>query len=155
MNWTPQAVEYLKANYRLQPVDETARHLGTTRYSIAGKAWRLGLCDKKVKRDMAYKGSQQLANARKNSLTLSRPEPVKHTPEPIDIFAKPAPKPAGGPVDILGLSAEVCAFPISDKMFCGQPVTTDSKHPSSYCTEHHAICWIPKSSLNDRKRVKA
>lgn len=41
-NWTPEAVQYLKDNYATKSADEIARHLGTSRNSVIGKARRVG-----------------------------------------------------------------------------------------------------------------
>ena len=65
-------------------------------------------------------------------------------PAPKPIVPEPAPIVSTGPKSLLKLGAKDCRFPLGPKLaaaelFCAAPVRAGS----SYCTEHHALCWTP------------
>ena len=118
MPWTQARIETLKASWSAGlSATQIASDLGdTTRNAVIGKAWRLGLADRRVMR-----------KARK-----PRPEHRR--------VAKPRPAPAPSPCKsvsrpLFDLRDNECRWVVDTEefLFCGAPIA-GSRHP--YCARH-------------------
>ena len=117
MIWTQARVETLRSSWAIGlSAAQIAGALGITRNAVIGKAWRLGLADRRVMR-----------KARK-----PRPE-HRRVPKP-----RPAPAPACcKPVNrpLFDLRDNECRWVVDTEefLFCGAPIA-GSRHP--YCARH-------------------
>lgn len=135
---------------------QIAKKLYMTRNAVMGKLYRwrkTGVIDYKTSetRKAAVKQSVRIAN-RKEALGKGIPrQRVKHELPLINFLeALPPPPPLTEPVKFMDLTMDSCRFVVSggvakDFRFCNHPKLANS----SYCKDHHYICYVPKSSIRE------
>lgn len=128
-----------------------------TRNAIMGKLhrWRqsgiIGYKSTKT-RNAAIKEQVRIAN-RKIALGKGKPRQVVKQELPLINFLDnlPPPPPLTEPAKFMNLSAQSCRYVVSggvakDYMFCNH-----QKRPnSSYCDEHHRLCYVPFSAAKNK-----
>ena len=120
MPWTQTRIETLKTSWDAGlSAAQIAKAFGVTRNAVIGKAWQLGLADRRVMR-----------KARK-----PRPEHrrvPKLRPAPVPACCKPVNRP------LFDLTDNQCRWvvDVGEFLFCGAPVT-DARRP--YCPHHLQI----------------
>lgn len=80
MNWTPEAVAYLRRHYESKPSYIIAEHLGTTGCAVIGKAHRLGLRVREDERRHRQSVTQRANAALRPPKPIVAPKPKQYTP---------------------------------------------------------------------------
>ena len=145
--WTPERVGQLRTMLTYQDMSciEMARALGVTKNAIVGKTNRMGLsvprpdpavgdAVRRARLDRRNECARLRAAGRKED-----PKPPRPLWKPRRVRAEPAQAVTGEPVDIVGLTAKTCRWPLwedrgasGDKMYCGAAVVVGSR----YCSIH-------------------
>ena len=128
---------------------EIGERMGRKRNSIIGQAHRQGLkFTKPISAAYKLKQAPKPLGSKKPSLSMAtfNRRPLEEREKPTFIIVQPvASHPRQGQfqnVDLLGLEARHCRYPVSEHLFCG-----DRKQDgSSYCAHHHALCHAPTNS---------
>lgn len=128
-----------------------------TRNAVMGKLYRWrqsGIIDYKSTktREAAIKEQVRIAN-RKEALGLGKPRSQVKKELPLINFLNnlPPPPPLTEPVKFMALTPQSCRYVVSggvakDYMFCNH-----QKRPnSSYCDEHHRLCYVPMSAAKNK-----
>lgn len=55
-----------------------------------------------------------------------------------------------GPAAQRDMQDAACTYPIEGEGICGAP----RRPGSSYCTTHHALCYLPRGSAAERRRLR-
>jgi GcrA cell cycle regulator len=117
MMWTTERIAALRSSWAigLSPA-QIAGALGVTRNAVIGKAWRLGLCDRRVMR--------QARKPRPEHRRVPKPRPA-----PAPACCKPVSRP------LFDLADDQCRWvvDVGEFLFCGAPVAGE-RHP--YCPRH-------------------
>jgi GcrA cell cycle regulator len=152
--WTPERERQLRTmlTYHQMSCAEMARALGVTKNAIIGKTNRMGLSTP-FKPAGCSDPARRARLDRRNELARLRaverkkdPKPPRPLWKPRRVRAEPAQAVSGGPVDIVGLTAKTCRWPLwdnhatGDKMFCGALVVEGSV----YCLTHYKLAKPPK-----------
>jgi hypothetical protein len=135
------------------PSSEIAKHLGITRNAVMGHLYRMRHAGvpMRQKHPDTKKAAPRPIGLKK--LVRKAPAPVKPTIE--EIQKQSDQKPTGKPVPLMQLKSASCRFVVSgvmakDFLFCNE----QQKPGSPYCAHHHAICYVPKSSIRDLRSKK-
>ena len=152
-SWTDERIELLKA-YFVEGLSaaKIAERLGyVTRNAVIGKIHRLGLnldhlltADEKAdrlarKKEAANIRKQRSRERAERQLRKNSPRSTLYkmfVPRPADDLASTAKH-----IAFLDLEANHCRFPYGNGpfTFCGH----DQIKGSTYCANHHALCWTP------------
>ncbi len=122
MPWTQARIETLKTSWDAGlSAAQIADALGVTRNAVIGKAWRLGLADRRVMR-----------KARKPRPEHRRVAKLRPAPAPVPACCKPVSRP------LFDLADDQCRWVVDVRefLFCGAPVA-DARRP--YCPHHLQI----------------
>jgi GcrA cell cycle regulator len=161
--WTAAQDARLKELHKSHSFSEIADIMGVSRNAAIGRAGRLGMAkprgpvlseaERLIRRRATVEKSQTKKKAQRNGQIffgcgVAQPVFVK----PLPVFEAIEIEPRH--VHLADLTPNDCRFPYGDRdlTFCGHP-----KLPhSSYCAEHHALCWQePKSRFGARSKVAA
>lgn len=161
--WTDERVERLRALCaEHHTAGEIARVLGLNRNAVIGKAARLGLsgfsngAPKKPRLVRRTRTASALNEDRRLTQTLRRivtRAPVEPTESRDPLWR--------GHVDLLELQSGDCRYTADDVLpffFCGAAVCGTVRQvqgqevtsPSSYCIEHHQLCYGPRQATPEQ-----
>jgi hypothetical protein len=141
---------------------QIAKKTYNTRNAVMGKLYRwrqAGIINYKSTktREAAIKEQVRIKN-RKEALGKGKPRNVVKKELPLIKFLDnlPPPPPLTEPARFMELTAQSCRFVVSggvakDFRFCNHP----KKDGSSYCPEHHALCYVPMSAAKDKAKRNA
>ena len=110
-----------------------AKEIGKTKGAVSGMCHKLrqkGVLSKKIKPYVRSDGS-------KVTVRRNRSKPARHVP----------PVSSPHPVSLEEAGAPHCRYPVSQTMYCGNPIERNS-----YCEAHYKICYQPpknKETEND------
>ena len=136
---------------------QIAKKTYNTRNAVMGKLYRWrqsGIINYKSTktREAAIKEQVRIAN-RKQALGKGKPRHVVKKELPLINFLDnlPPPPPLTEPVKFMDLSPQSCRYVVSggvakDFRFCNHP----KKDGSSYCQEHHVLCYVPLSAAKNK-----
>jgi hypothetical protein len=132
---------------------QIAKKMYMTRNAVMGKLFRwrkAGLFEYKstATRKAAIKEKVRIEN-RKLALGKGKPRSTVKKEFPLINYLDnlPPPPPLTEPVKFMDLSPQSCRYVVSggvtkDFRFCNLP----KKDGSSYCTDHHKLCYVPMSA---------
>jgi GcrA cell cycle regulator len=149
--WTAERERQLRTmlTYHDMSCAEMARALGVTKNAICGKTSRMGLSIPRPDVDPESSHGRRLARRREQARVRKMgppPRPPRPLWKPRRVRAEPAQAVSGGPVDIVGLTAKTCRWPLwdnhatGDKMYCGA-MTVEGQ---PYCILHFKMATPPK-----------
>ncbi len=126
---------------------QIAEELGTTKNTVVGKLYRLGLCiPKGDPLSIDELRMRRLTRDRKWRAKRNAGRPMKHLPPRIKIHVPECPAPLNNTgVTILERKPSQCAYPVGHRLFCGAPAVIYADgygraKQSSWCEYHFLIC---------------
>lgn len=151
--WTdPKRVEYLKTEWEKQEKSAgiIAKELGVSRSAVIGKARRLKLTKREPRKPALIQDPNgRMAQRRYGNQRIKmqpRQRPTKPTPPSVPVI-KPDKQPTKGPrggVTLLGLTSNMCRWPIADGKFCGAELPPNRhRYCPEYCTPHIKRATVP------------